>query len=323
MSELFIKQEVLKTLPQLDAIILDIDGVVLDVSQSFRAVICGVTQFYATNMMSLQETGALLEPNETEGFKLAGNFNNDWDLACAAVALVVAKQAQSGATDTAALRAQAPSWEEWTGELKRRGGGLSVAEGFILETLTPAQRREFARGWNPKLVTRLCQEMYGGEACRALYGFAPEHIEGEGFYQRESVLLGPELLPKQLKIGILTGRTHSETQVALRLAGLDIPETCWVTDDDGARKPEAKTLMLLREKMDFRFAVFIGDTMDDLKTVQNLRESRASGKAKVLSCIALSGPSGATHRRLFLEAGAEIVAPDANTFLQYLNHVLK
>ncbi len=33
MSELYIKQELLKTLGQLDALILDIDGVVLDVSQ--------------------------------------------------------------------------------------------------------------------------------------------------------------------------------------------------------------------------------------------------------------------------------------------------
>ena len=33
MSELFIKQEILKTIGQVDALILDIDGVVLDVSQ--------------------------------------------------------------------------------------------------------------------------------------------------------------------------------------------------------------------------------------------------------------------------------------------------
>jgi hypothetical protein len=37
----------------------------------------------------------------------------------------------------------------------------------------------------------------------------------------------------------------------------------------------------------------------------------------------LSGPAGAANRRQFLEAGAEIVAPDVNSLLGYLKNVLK
>ncbi len=36
--ELYVKQEIVKTLPQLDAILLDVDGVILDVAQTFRVV---------------------------------------------------------------------------------------------------------------------------------------------------------------------------------------------------------------------------------------------------------------------------------------------
>jgi hypothetical protein len=61
------------------------------------------------------------------------------------------------------LREQAPSWEEYTADVKRRGGGLPSAESSILETLTPHQRRDFARAWNPKLVVRIFQEMYAGD----------------------------------------------------------------------------------------------------------------------------------------------------------------
>lgn len=325
MSELYIKQELLKTLGQIDALILDIDGVVLDVSQSFRVVAAETVQHYATQVLKLADTGPLFQTSETELFKMAGGFNSDWDLTNAAVALVVAKHAISGAEDTLALREQEPPWSEYAEAIKRRGGGMANAEAVLLDILTPFQRRDFARAWNSKLVTQLFQEMYAGDAtCRALYGFAPEHIHGEGYYQQERVILDAKLLPPKLKIGIVTGRTRAETRLALKVAGLTnrIPETNWITEDDGVRKPDGRTMLRLRENMEFRHAIYIGDTIDDHKTVIHYRELKGAGKAKIIPCTSLSGPSGNAHRRLFLEAGAEIVTPDANTLLQYLNQIL-
>lgn len=325
MSELFIKQELIKSLGQVDALILDIDGVVLDVSQSFRVVAAETVQYYATQVLKLADSGPLFESSETELFKMAGGFNSDWDLTNAAVALVVAKHAQSGAEDTLALREQEPPWSEYTEAIKRRGGGLAVAEAVLLDILTPAQRRDFARNWNPKLVTQIFQEMYAGdESCRALYGFEPQHIHGEPYYKREKVMLDAALLPKGLKIGVVTGRTRAETRLALKMAGLTnrIPEKHWVTEDDGLRKPDGRTMLRLRENMEFRHGIYVGDTVDDHKTVVNYRELKGAGKAKIVACTSLSGPSGDAHRRLFLEAGAEIITPDVNSLLQFLNQVL-
>ena len=74
--------------------------------------------------------------------------------------------------------------------------------------------------------------------------------------------------------------------------------------------------------MEFRHGIYVGDTVDDHKTVVNYRELKGAGKAKIVACTALSGPSGDAHRRLFLEAGAEIVTPDVNTLLQFLGKVI-
>jgi hypothetical protein len=82
-------------------------------------------------------------------------------------------------------------------------------------------------------------------------------------------------------------------------------------------------MALIRERMGFKLGIYIGDTLDDLRVVQNFRETASAGRARVLSCIVLSGPAGETHRRLFLEAGAEIVAPDINTVLTYLGGLVK
>lgn len=328
--ELFIKQDLLKLLPLLDALILDVDGVILDVSRSYREVICDVVQHYAVEKLGLQDTGRLLEPEEIEGFKAASGFNSDWDLTLAAVVLVVAKKAISGARDTMAIREAEPSWPSFTETLRRRqnplvAAGLDTAEKTVLEMLTPGQRRDFALELDRRLVVQLCEEMYGGEdACQSLYGYAPQHLHGEGYYKRERVLLDKALLPP-VPLGLLTGRTTNETRLAMRFARLEkeIPPENWVTEDDGVRKPDAKTLLLCQEKMKFKNALYVGDTSDDWRTVENYRESKSSGRARIWGAIVLSGPGGAAPRQDFLEAGTEIVAPDINTLLGYLKHALR
>ncbi|RYX82996.1 hypothetical protein EON83_16480 [bacterium] len=326
MSELFIRQEILKNLPSLDCLLFDMDGVLLDVSQSFRAAIIETTQFYIKEQLGLEDTGKLIEPEEIEMFKFAGGFNDDWDLTNAIVALLIGKWAQSGAKDTQSLREFGTDWREFTSTIKRKGGGLQQAEGFILEMLKPSERREFARAWNSKLVTRLFQEFYGGdESCRDLYGFDPEYIHGQGYYRREQVLIKPSLIPSDIKTGLITGRARAEAKLGLHHARLTnkIPENGWVVPDSGFKKPDGRTLLLAREKLDFKVGLYIGDIMDDLQTVFNYRELKGSGKARIYSAIVLSGPGGATHRREFLEAGADIVAPDVNFLLEALGNITK
>jgi hypothetical protein len=112
--------------------------------------------------MKLRDTGPIFTPGESELFKNAGGFNNDWDLTNAVVALVLAKHAQSGADDTATLRDMEPSWHEYTSELKRRGGGLAVAEKHVLEMLTPHQRRDF----RSRVESAPGDAAFPGDVCR-------------------------------------------------------------------------------------------------------------------------------------------------------------
>ncbi len=326
MSELYIRQELLSNLHKIDAILFDIDGVLLDVSNSFRAATIETIQYFAVHELGLEDTGKLLEVEDVEAFKFAGGFNDDWDLTCAAGALVVGKWAQSGARDTATLRAFGTPWKEFTDALKRKGGGIVEAEGFVLEMLNPTQRREFARGWNTRLMTRLFQEFYAGDdACKKLYGFEPETIHGHGYFQRETPLVDPNLTPPNLKLGVVTGRSPAEAALGLRHCKMfnRIKSAGWITPESGAKKPDGRTLMMARDALDFSFGLFIGDIMDDLKTVNNYRKLKSAGKARILSAISLTGPGGAEQRHQFLEAHADIVTPDVNTLLEFLGNVMK
>ena len=326
MPELYIRQEVLPNLAKIDAILFDIDGVLLDVSGSFRAATIETIQYFAVHELGLEDTGKLLEVEDVEAFKFAGGFNDDWDLTCAAGALVVGKWAQSGAQDTASLRDLGTTWKEFTDTLGRKGGGIVLAEGFVLEMLNPTQRRDFARAWNTRLMTRLFQEFYAGDdACKKLYGFESETIHGHGYYEREKPIIDPTLTPPNLKLGVVTGRHSAEAELGLRHCKMfnRIKPVGWITPESGAKKPDGRALMMARDALNFSFGLFIGDIMDDLKTVQNYRKLKGAGKARILSAIALTGPGGAEQRHQFLEAGADIVTPDVNTLLEFLGNVKK
>jgi HAD superfamily hydrolase (TIGR01548 family) len=314
-------------LPQVDAVLLDVDGVIVNVAETFRVVVCETAQFYGEQFLGFERDGRLIDPPEVELFKRAGGFNNDWDLTLAVLLLAIAKSLRYETKNPQRLRELSPTLEEFTDEIARRGGGLSGAETYVLEYLdSPTQRRELSLQWNQRDIVQIFQEIYAGtKYCKRLYGFDPEHVQSEGYVDKERVLLNPRAIPPGIKLGVLTGRTLEETRLVLQRAHLTdiIPEAHWVTHDDGVQKPEGRTLALLAERLRFRTAIYVGDTLDDWRTVRNYRELRGAGRSKVIGCLVLSGAAGAQNHALFLEQGAEIVAPDVNAVMTFLGAMLK
>ena len=92
---------------QTDAVVLDIDGVLLDVADSYRrAVVESVERLY----------GRTIDRDDVQRFKDAGGFNNDWDVTDAAALYVLANERES------------IPLPEFTARIGSRGGGLVAAE---------------------------------------------------------------------------------------------------------------------------------------------------------------------------------------------------
>ncbi|MFQ5574629.1 MAG: hypothetical protein ACE5E0_03275, partial [Terriglobia bacterium] len=179
-----------------DSLVLDIDGVILDVSSSFRVAISKTTQYFFENVLGWQVKGGLITPAETEFFKTAGGFNNDWELTYAVCLyyLVRGWKGEGGSKGRPSLAKTAGGLESFTRSLGRAGGGLGVAEEVALQGLSAEAREAVSSLWDKDQIKHIFQEYYGGRShCRALYGFDPSRIEGPGLVESEQVIVASEL----------------------------------------------------------------------------------------------------------------------------------
>ncbi len=227
-----------------DAVIFDVDGVLVDTRRSFTAaVVDAVTADTGSKRFTEKEAGQL---------KAIKGFNSDWHVAVAGAAWV-------------RYQSQLP-FADFAGSIEEQGGGLPGLKSLVGESLSA----EFQAR-----LTRLGQEAYGGTtACRRLYGFEPVTTRQPGRWRAEVPLLSPErAAPIASRAGIVTGRNAAEMSLAFELLGWRLPdEQVAVSDDPAFDKPHPANLMAILQRLGSRKAILAGDSRDDLELVNNARQ---------------------------------------------------
>ena len=227
-----------------DAVIFDVDGVLVDTSRSFTAaVVDAVSAHTSSESFTAEEAGQL---------KAIRGFNNDWHVAIAGAAWV---------------RYQSPMpFADFAGSIEQHGGGLPGLKSLVGEYLTA----EFEAR-----LTHLAQEAYGGAtACRRLYGFEPVTIRQPGRWLEEVPLLAPERAAQIIsRAGIVTGRSAAEMALAFELLEWRLPDDqVAVSDDPAFDKPNPAKLAAILQRLGSRKAILAGDSRDDLELVNNARQ---------------------------------------------------
>lgn len=272
-----------------DTIVLDIDGVLVDVHASFKAAVCQGAEFYLAHFCGLMDIR--VSPEETVWFKSAGGFNNDWDLALAIVLYYRCQPAFSLA--------------DYTKRLHSLGGGLSAVKSVLHCQIDQTERER---------VAMVCQEFYaGGKYCERLYGRPLSCLTRNisALLELEKVLLNlPLLLKCDLKLGILTGRNWREAELVLEKTGLlpYLKRENILTSDDGLCKPDCECLNVLSARLKTVQGIFVGDTLDDLRTTKGTAIPWVSG-------IVLSGGG---EKDFFIHEGADVIADNINELLNFL-----
>ena len=304
--------------PDIDAVIFDMDGVLLDITGSIRVVNCLAVPFFLREVLGWPAPDDLITSADIELFKHAGGFNDDWDLTYALVLHYLRKGREHPDDNPATLNVLPPKLARYAAQIKERGGWLRAAEQICFEGLSRQDQDEIEGLYQKQRIKQVFQELMAGEHCERLYGFAPQLYHGRGWINQDKVLLDLGKVPVGKKLGVQTGRTHEEARFGMEFTKLNalIPETLVVTKRDGFHKPEPGGLARLAERLGFRSAVYIGDTLDDLRTVRHFNAVHSD--VKFLAAQVLTGPAGAANESLFRNAGADLIAPDVNAVLDWL-----
>lgn len=287
-----------------DCVVLDVDGVLVDVADSYRrAIVESIERVYDDT----------IEKEDAQGFKDAGGFNNDWELTYAAALFVLARQ-----------EGYPESVETFTDRIAERGGGLDAAKAVVETVLSSeAEGRVFGR-WDCKRLREVFQWLYlGSELYGDLEGETPPGVpkNHSGFIHDEPVLLDGatrEWLVGNYAVGVLTGRPAAEAEIALSRVDLAVPEDLRFTMDDWEEgKPHPRALVALAERFNASSIAFVGDTLDDVRTANNAAEADSTREYHGVGVLT-GGLTGERGREKYEQEGAVAVLDSVNDLPELL-----
>ena len=221
-----------------DILIFDMDGVLIDVSKSYRKVIQQTAHLYLEYGLGMDAN--LVSTEEISLFKSVGGFNNDWDLASGLLLYLLStsgipplrKQKKFSSIEEIVLylrlnlskfhrrktaQLKGDQLSSFLEKVKTSGGGLRGVRLALKDSW---------EGWvyrsgdlrTENIVKRIFQEIYLGEKFRSYYHLQPLFYRGKGLYLREKLLIEKGVLSKlqkRLCLGIATGRPRFEAELAL------------------------------------------------------------------------------------------------------------
>lgn len=288
----------------LDTAIFDIDGVLLDTSGSFRYSVIAATDALVRVTGGFSDApDPLVTTADVALFKLAGGFNDDWNLTQALTALWMARLREWRGTPLA--ERTLAQWAELAAQATRAGqGGLVWLRSVVPASAIPTW--EDARWAHDEFYL-------GAEALRSAFGRAPRYTpDAPGLRQSERSLLTPGTLSALAtlglrKYGIITGRESPYVEWALEviapegmtaaLVGAHGPHAHppfdVIVPSSLYAKPDPQALAHALATLDARAAVYIGDTADDLDLVLRYRAERQAHAPDLPPTLAVSVASGA------------------------------
>jgi len=224
----------------MDLFIFDMDGVLIDVSKSYREAIRQTVGIYLRSCLGIQTKKTIISQEDISLFKSTGGFNNDWDLTSGLLLYLLSAsrlpplprkrtfptlkenllylRERSSRFRREVRTCRKRDLEMFTRRVKSFGGGLAGI------------RRAIGNSWdgwvygsgdlkNENIVKRIFQEVYLGPRFFSGYHLQPFFYKGKGLYIREKLLIPRRVLAalrKRVRLGIASGRPRFEAGLALK-----------------------------------------------------------------------------------------------------------
>jgi HAD superfamily hydrolase (TIGR01548 family) len=321
--------------PETHLVVFDMDGVIVDVSESYRESIRQTARLFFRGAEAYDELpDPLFSLEDLSEVKQSGGLNNDWETTYRVISLLLT---QIDLPDTAAAAEDAARLRQTI----LRQCNLSRLSDYLrseryplrrlIQTAGPAGKRlikPLSAGdvGTGNIIKQIFQELYlGKERFESIYQFPSSVNPGNGLISRETLMADPELLrwlSRRHRLAIATGRPKVEAAYPLKRFNLQDAFSTVLTLDDcmleetqqaiktGERPSLSKPHPFMLNVIARQFAgkvnrhYYIGDMPDDM-----LAAKQAS--ATFIGIGKLTPASNAQRGRLrLMEAGADYVIED-------------
>ncbi|UCD80831.1 MAG: HAD hydrolase-like protein [Desulfobacterales bacterium] len=323
-------------------IVFDMDGVIIDVSESYRDVVRHTASLFfqpAKGADKLPEP--LFEPADLAAVKQSGGLNNDWDLTYLVIKLLFS------VVDIHTIQESLDPWTRYRENIRRCD--VAPLAAYLRSTDNPLTsllkqygklENEFIKSLHVgdvgsgNIIKQVFQEIYlGADLFRSTYHLDPAVYRGEGFILRERVLIDRQILAELSKNNVLavaTGRPKAEAEYPLKHYQLNDFFSLTITLDDCLMEEkrilaeEGRTVSLSKpdpfmldaiaraHREPFDCCYYIGDMPDDM-----LAAARSASKYKGIGLL-LAAPDKSSLKKQMIRAGADYVVDDFDALKQIL-----
>ena len=311
------------------------DGVIVDVSRSYRDTVRQTARLFFKGAPSWEDLPNPLFPlSDLARVKQSGGLNNDWDLTYLIINLLFSllkKPEIHEGTDPWLIHKETISRCDVT-ELAQFLKSTEKPLATLIEQRETPDDHEFIKNFytgdvgSGNIIKQIFQEIYlGKDLFKSTYGLPEKSYSGEGYINREKLLVKKSSLESLSKYNILaiaTGRPKAEADYPLNLFGLKkyfqiilalddcIREEKSVLAQSGEKvslsKPNPYMLDAIAEiiKDEASRFYYVGDMPDDMEAA-----SRSSAEYIGVGVL-YSAPDAAVLKKELLRAGAGYIIED-------------
>ena len=301
---------------EIDSIIFDCDGVLIDITKSYDETIIRTTKYVLETLENITDS-VDIDFKIIDGFKSTGGFNDEVDLTYAAILSIVAakklKKNQSEFIFTVIDNSDSTGIKSVENFLKTQ---TDISE-IITKLSYPGTHKE-------NILYQIFDQLFYGPDLYSKLFKTNSKFSDSGLIENDDIIFNDELFIKLQKkfgnqISMVTGRGKESVKYSLKslLEKFDLKNSVFLEDESRElAKPNPQALVNSITGMNSKSCLYVGDSMEDFLMA---KKSTILGHRTIFCGIIGTSKNPMEKLKLFEQNEAILVLDSINLLPKVLN----